>query len=514
MRTSKYSGFLLLLAAFLLGGTLGAAAQSIGVSPGSNHPSSTTNVNGTAFGTSEVVDIYFDTTDEELAVTNSSGSFASTPIAVSASALPGTHYITAIGRHSGLAAQGKFTVQTNWAQFHYGVQQKGYNPYENVLSTETVTTPPSGASPRTVEGLDLAWVFPVNSPSSPTVFGKNVYLGADGAVYAINAASGAQVWSKPTTNLLAGQFWALPVTSKFVYAADQGGNVYAFATSNGAPGWTRTLNPIFDSGPMVANGAVYIGDTNGFVYALNALTGAPLWKKSIGTNDSYLPSYADGVVFVTSPAGTITAFNAVTGFQNWQASVSPAPRTSIAVANGELFYGDTGNNICARRANQGAVLWCTATGAPVVGSTPAYANGIVYVGSTDHSLYALDAATGTVRWSAATGNDIESAPAVANGVVYAGSNDGNAYAYDALRGTRLWFAALSHSSSIEVESPAVVNGMVFDTTYSNGLYAFALSAGNNQAYRRNPKPPAISSLHPNFNLSPWKHAARAPADAQ
>src|ERR1700733_10360109 len=100
------------------GGASGAwaASPAIKVSPGVNHPSSTTNVSGTAFGATEAVDIYFDTTDEQLAVTNGSGAFGKTPIPVPANAVPGTHYVTAVGRHSGLAAQQAFTVDTDWAQ--------------------------------------------------------------------------------------------------------------------------------------------------------------------------------------------------------------------------------------------------------------------------------------------------------------------------------------------------------------------------------------------------------------
>ena len=73
--------------------------------------------------------------------------------------------------------------------------------------------------------------------SSPAVANGVVYVGAgDGNVYALNAGTGAKLWS---------------------YAS---GKRYMY------------------SSPAVANGVVYIGSDDGNVYALNASTGAKLWS--------------------------------------------------------------------------------------------------------------------------------------------------------------------------------------------------------------------------------------------
>jgi hypothetical protein len=95
-------------------------------------------VSGTGFGTYRAVDIYFDTTDMALAATNGHGAFTSIPVRVPASAVPGTHYITAVERRTGRSAQARFLVNTNWAQFRYSNIHSGFNPYENVLSPSNV----------------------------------------------------------------------------------------------------------------------------------------------------------------------------------------------------------------------------------------------------------------------------------------------------------------------------------------------------------------------------------------
>jgi len=127
------------------------------------------------------VDVYFDIADAALASTSGTGNFAGTAVQVPASALPGAADLTAVGRHSGLSAQAEFLVSTSWAQYRYTSTHHGVNPYENVLSTSTVS------------GLDVAWSFPAENAvsSSPAVADGVVYVGSnDGKVYSFTLAGG------------------------------------------------------------------------------------------------------------------------------------------------------------------------------------------------------------------------------------------------------------------------------------------------------------------------------------
>jgi hypothetical protein len=96
-------------------------------------------------------------------------------VSVPSPAVPGTHWVSAIGRHSGLGAQAAFTVRTDWAAFRFASRHKGLNPFENVLS------------PYTVSGLDVDWSGATSNAveSSPAVLGGVVYVGSDdGKLYA------------------------------------------------------------------------------------------------------------------------------------------------------------------------------------------------------------------------------------------------------------------------------------------------------------------------------------------
>jgi outer membrane protein assembly factor BamB len=218
-------------------------------------PTSTVGVSGTGFAAHETVNISFGTTGETPARTNGRGAFHGPLVSVPASARPGTHWITAIGRRSGRSARAKFLVNTNWAQFHYCGRREGTNPYENVLSAASVRK------------MGLDWSYTTGGPveSSPVVANGVVYIGSgDGNVYALNARTGAKRWSYPTGVSVAS---SPAVANGVVYIASGDGNVYALNARTGAKLWSYPTGNFVDSSPAVANGVVYVGSTDGNVYA-------------------------------------------------------------------------------------------------------------------------------------------------------------------------------------------------------------------------------------------------------
>jgi glucose dehydrogenase len=81
------------------------------------------------------------------------------------------------------------TSFTNWAQFHFDNCLTGFNPYEIILS------------PATVGDLTVKWSFTTGNVvySSPAVVNEVLYIGsADSKIYALNASTGALVWSYTT----------------------------------------------------------------------------------------------------------------------------------------------------------------------------------------------------------------------------------------------------------------------------------------------------------------------------
>ena len=398
--------YVLACSAGMLWLTASGFSQSITVSPASNPPNTTIFVSGSGFSAGADVDIYFDTTDLALAVTDDTGSFSRIALRVPASALPGEYTVSAKERSTGASAQTPFRVDMRWAQFRKRASRDGHNWGENVLS------------PATVGGLSLLWKHTTHGPvgSSAAVASGVVYVGSDdGNVYALNASTGALLWQ------------------------------YSIAA---------------ESSPAVASGVVYVSSEDGCVYALNAGTGTLFWRNCTGIRLASSPAVANGVVYVSLLTGNVYALSASTGSRLWQYS-TVAPNymySSPAVADGVVYIG-SGDGVYALNASTGALLWKYTTGNSV-NSSPAVANGVVYVGSADHNVYALNAGTGALLWKYTTGAEVYSSPAVANGVVYVGSEDHRVYAFGPSRSAlpavsqRPNPQALSPDLSLPVSAPA------------------------------------------------------------
>ena len=63
-----------------------------------------------------------------------------------------------------------------------------------------------------------------------------------------------------------------------VYVGSWDHNVYALNASTGALLWSFVTGNLVGSSPAVADGVVYFGSYDNNVYALNARTGAKLWS--------------------------------------------------------------------------------------------------------------------------------------------------------------------------------------------------------------------------------------------
>src|SRR5206468_11666533 len=106
-------------------------------------------------------------------------------IRVPASAVPGRHWISGVGRQSGFSAQKSFVVKTNWVTQGFSNAHRGLNPFENVLS------------PANVGGLQERWTGQLNASqimTSPAVVGSNVFIGGGDALYAFGRNSHQLLW--------------------------------------------------------------------------------------------------------------------------------------------------------------------------------------------------------------------------------------------------------------------------------------------------------------------------------
>jgi outer membrane protein assembly factor BamB len=475
-------------------GQQNAASSQLYELPAVGPPTTFVNLQGVHFDPLTAIDIYFDSTQLASTTTDKNGSFGNgvisatgptfTRLQVPSTALPGQHTITAKERVGQLSAQQSFLVRTDWAKYNFDLSNTGFNPYENVLSLDTVGN------------LALDWKYAAHiNLSLPAVVNGVVYVGSqDHNVYALNASTGVLIWKYLTGN----EVDASPAVANGVVYVVSDNYLYALNASTGVLLWKYTVG--YASSPTVANGVVYVcTDNDASVYALNAVTGALIWKYGTGGPTQASPAVVSGVVYFSDGAG-VTALNAATGALIWKYTTEAYIDSAAAVANGVVYIGVIYSmgyppGLYALNASTGAFLWAFYINGVVGGEdgcfSPTVANGLVYVGCSTYyegaALYALDVATQLIVWQVGLGG---SAPVLANGVAYFGS-----YALNAGTGAVLW------NWPEGLYPPVVANGMVYGGS-SDGIEAFGLPDQQMSDKFSPPARPDPARLTPNWSLQP------------
>jgi outer membrane protein assembly factor BamB len=375
---------------------------------------------------------------------------------------------------AGLAAFGAGV--TAWALTRGGHSQQGSSPPPARSATGRSSQP----APR--PGTRL-WSFQTSGGQvhSVAVGGSAVYLANanNGAapdahdVYALNAATGSQLWR--VTNL--GELYSLlTLADDSLYFGTDFHYVYALNAANGKIRWRYRTGDRTLSQPAVLDGVVFTGSNDGSLYALNASDGHRIWSfRTGGAVRSGPVANAFGIVGVVtfgSDDGGVYRLDAASGTRVWHYPTGGPVREAVAVGPGLVYAASDDQHVYGLRADTGVPVWrFPVSGHPV---SPVLAGDVLYVGSTANTLYALQAATGDKIWTfPAAGDQITWRPTVAGGVVYTGSLDGHVYALNAADGGKLW----SYPTGGPVNSALQASGGVLYAGSDDGrLYALALRA--------------------------------------
>ncbi|WP_435131301.1 PQQ-binding-like beta-propeller repeat protein [Actinacidiphila sp. bgisy144] len=237
--------------------------------------------------------------------------------------------------------------------------------------------------------------------AGPAIADRVVYYQGGGLLHAVDALSGAELWSYPVGEPgAAGSVVTRPVVADGVVHLTAGTRVLALDARNGAERWhfeapaVMFAPPAHVPGPGPTGGGIYVADHLGTVYALDPADGRDRWRVATEPRQSLEP---------------------------------------VVVAAGGVHLG-AGSALYTLDAVSGAPRWRFAAQNEITGS-PAVADGRVHFGSKDHCLYTVDAQGGQLRWRLETGGEITGSPVTADGVVYACSKDRCVYALDAAKGT-------------------------------------------------------------------------------
>lgn len=213
-----------------------------------------------------------------------------------------------------------------------------------------------------LEGEEI-WHYPeVHADMSPVMHKDKVYFGTgygDYKIYAVDAQTGAEVWSKQMPYPV----WGSP-------SADE--NLVFFGLGRGN---------FSESDPMPA----------GQVVALDAETGDIVWKHE--AEDAVLTAIAlqTGAVTFGSRDGYVYSLQSTDGKINWKTHLDGPVVSSPAITMDTVYAATKDGYIYALSAGNGKVQWEFDTRiinrSIELYSSPAVANGLLYIGSSDRYIF-------------------------------------------------------------------------------------------------------------------------------
>ncbi len=280
--------------------------------------------------------------------------------------------------------------------------------------------------------LSVDWELPLGDDvfSSPAVAGGSVLVGAaDGALHAVDAATGVEQWSFPT----AGPVRSSPVVvGDAVAVGSDDGALYEVGLADHDLRWKAQLDYEIVSSPATDGEVVVVGADG--LYAFDARTGEQRWRYATDDLVTSSPVIVDGTAVVGSSDGAVHGVDASSGEGAWTVSTDGAVLASPFVADGRAYVGSAGGTLYGIDVGTGEVVLEIELGARV-NSSPVVVGDVLVVGTSGDgadggggSLVALDLGAGAAEvWRIAVG-PVDSSPAVSDGVVAVGTSGGDVLA--------------------------------------------------------------------------------------
>lgn len=302
-------------------------------------------------------------------------------------------------------------------------------------------------STRVGEGI---WPFKHKKPGpdaryagGPSVLGNLLVVGTlDGHVYAMDSATGKQLWSAEVDN----EVISPPaIDAGNVYVRTNSGYVYAFDANSGERKWVYDqanvpLLSLRGNGPLLAaHGVVMFGSDDGNVISLRGDTGAIQWKlpitKGLGRTDIQKLNDADdtlqldgSTVYATAYHGELTAIDAAQGQVLWNRAFSSY--VGVGVTDKALVGVDDDSLVWAFSKEGGGDLWKQDALQYHWLTAPAIQGNYAVVGGVEGYVQWLDLADGKIAARMRLSKDeIRARPVVNGDTVYVEDVKGHVAAY-------------------------------------------------------------------------------------
>jgi outer membrane protein assembly factor BamB len=246
----------------------------------------------------------------------------------------------------------------------------------------------------------LAWSFETDGSvwsSSPLIMDGRVYFGSDrGIVYCLDLQTHEVVW---TFKAAGGVLSQIAGDAERVYVPTQN-DLYALEAATGSEVWKAFTSDKWNE-PAVADGVVYAGHGNRSFVALDAATGKEQWVFTAPFNqwsEWSAPVVTEAAIYVGYSNKTMYALEPETGKERWQFKTEDWATTAPILTDGVLYFGvgahanqadeKEDRPFYALDANSGEELWNFKADGLIFASATV-GNGAIYFKTLNNQLYAL-----------------------------------------------------------------------------------------------------------------------------
>jgi len=328
------------------------------------------------------------------------------------------------------------------------------------------------------EPLKLRWSFKTGGPvkSSAAIDAGKVFIGSDdGSVYALDLATGNQLWSfKTGAEAVESSPLAL---NGAVYVGSGDGKLYALDAATGVLKWSYACGDKIlgapNWAPLGTKNGILVGSYDNKVHCVDAATGKEIWAYDTGNFVNGVPAFAEGRVVFGGCDAMIHAVAVADGNPLKEIPAGAYIAGSCAVKGKFAYAGHYDNEVVCADLDAGKLVWTFKGSTQPFFSTPALTETRVLIGGRDHKLYCLERETGKLVWAFATQGVVDSSPAVCGDRVVCGSSDGRLYLVDLAEGKARWSYEIGKALTA---SPAVAAGAGVIGSEDGSVYAFETAA--------------------------------------
>ncbi len=282
---------------------------------------------------------------------------------------------------------------------------------------------------------------------SPAIVGDTVYIGAyDGTLRALDRFTGAERWQYALGDQIGSSPAVVPAWAMVLSAHEfvpHGGAIVAIDAHTGQELWRQPTmaNPHSSVAVDVTRGRAFVGDNSGTLYAFDAHTGEALWRRtfhdadrvSIKTTPTVIADL--GLVIFGAWSGHVHALDEASGQTRWVHDVGGRMMGSTAydAARGAIYVGTPRGYLVALDVHDGHELWSHPVGSRILSSPAISGDGrAVVFGAENGQLYAVSARDGSRLWSTWIGGRVSGSPSLVGERIYVTTHGG------ALTALRTW----------------------------------------------------------------------------